>query len=851
MKPRNNIRYRHLLAVSLAATSAIYAIAPALADGTNAGTKIENTATGTFSDGTTNPDGTPKIYNTTSNKVVIEVSEIAGITITPQTPANPSPNGNDVTFVDFVITNTGNDPTQFFIPKDATFSGPAFTQNGPIQIVAVNGAPITPVNVTAGAATGALLGPALGSIAPNPGTAGSTIGTVTVRVPIKVANTAIAGNTTTVSLGQTATPAPAGGSTNNVNYVAGTGDVYTVDNTNGVGGETNTTLPVNGAAGVVEAMATSAPITVGARLQAFSAVLKAVTGYSNNNTPNLLSDDILTYNLALRVENPAATSGLVTSDLYGTVLNVDNSTATPYVLISDALPAGLQVSTATPPGKPANWTTVYTTDPLTTSALAAKWISGNPPATGVTRVGFIYNTTTLGPILKGSAIISGFTITLNPTAAFTGGQIANIAQTFGQSQPGTVAAGTPTQIVYDESGDQSSNNGLVGVNPDPLTAGGALAINGGITDGVADPTKDGRDTGTGNDSTNTGNTNQGTDAAGPNGGTNTLGGEATVYTIAATPLNGPGGLPGATGPTSTNDDFTNKSVVLPVGLAPDAVLTDAQTPAITFNNTVQNTSGGPQVISLLPVPPAVPGDLPAGTIVTLSDGTNTAIYTYNGTVFTFTSGAGPNAPTAIKPLQLNVPTGATNTANYTTIVDLPVGVAQLKEFPVTIIAFVDVNNDGLPANEPSNTTIDRLYTGYVSLVKAARILDVDGTTEVVGFTGTPAALGAAAKPGRIIEYQITYKNLSTPNAGTSLGLPANALAITEDGNIVGGNNWAATTTDPKYPTPATGSALDPTAGAAITVTTGGAPADIVKYVDTITAVAPGATGTFTFQRKIK
>jgi hypothetical protein len=144
-----------------------------------------------------------------------------------------------------------------------------------------------------------------------------------------------------------------------------------------------------------------------------------------------------------------------------------------------------------------------------------------------------------------------------------------------------------------------------------------------------------------------------------------------------------------------------------------------------------------------------------------------------------------------------------------------------------------------------------LYTGYVSLVKAARILEIDGTTEVVGFAGTPAALGIAAKPGRIIEYQITYKNLSTPNAGTSLGLPANSLAITEDGNIVGGNNWAVSTTDPKYPTPATGSALDATAGAAITVTTGGTPADIIKYVDTITAVAPGATGTFTFQRKIK
>jgi hypothetical protein len=37
----------------------------------------------------------------------------------------------------------------------------------------------------------------------------------------------------------------------------------------------------------------------------------------------------------------------------------------------------------------------------------------------------------------------------------------------------------------------------------------------------------------------------------------------------------------------------------------------------------------------------------------------------------------------------------------------------------------------------------------------------------------------------------------------------------------------------------------------ITVTTGGTPVDIQSYTNTVPSVAPGATGNFIFQRKIK
>ncbi|KAM3113702.1 beta strand repeat-containing protein [Phormidesmis sp. 146-33] len=833
-------RFRHLLAATLAIGSTFQFVFPTLAQSTAAGTAIRNTATGTFSDGTTT-------YNTTSNEVTIEVSEIAGITLTAQTPSVPNPNAGDTLFVDFVVTNTGNDPTQFSIPGTATLSNTtAFAQNGQIQIIAVNGTPLgTPVNVpNAGDSTANLL--ANPTIPANPGT--GTTGTVTIRVPIQVLASATAGSLLTVSLGNTT---PVNGQNTDRTGNISAADIFTVDNANGVGGETNATPPTNGTR---EAMATSGTITVAARLQAFAAVLKAIGGYSNNSTPNNLTDDTLTYRLSLKIDNPTPLpTGLVASDLYGTLLNVNNSTATPYVLVSDAIPTGLQLGTTASITTPPSWTPVYTQDPLTTSALSARWSTTRPTAgAAITRIGFIYDTTTT-PLSKGTTgvgnTISGFTFTMTPIAGFTGGQVANIAQVFGQSQPGTIAPGTATQIVYDESGDQTTNNGLVGNNPDS-TSGGAGANDGGITDGVANPTADGTDPGAGSDPSNTGNTNQGPDT-GTNAGTKLLGGEDTVFTIAATPLNGPSGQPAAIGPTDTNDDFTNKSIVIPPNTPPNQSI-DAD--PFTFNNTVQNTSGSSQAISLLPTPPATTTALPDNTKVTITDLATGTSATYNYTSaggFIFESGTGGTSATI--PVRITVLGGGT--ASYQMIVDLPAA-PQLTGFPVPITAFVDTNNDGSPVNDPSNITIDRLYTNYVSLVKEARILESNGAAvsgAAGSFTTVQSDLSAAATPGRIIEYRITYRNISTSGGTNNVTLPANNLVIVESGVPTANNtsNWFGITIDPAFPTTGgVGSAAD--VNGTIAVTTSGTPADIQEYRDTVLSVPPGAAaGTFIFQRKIK
>jgi hypothetical protein len=821
------IQRRKLLAATMLISG--FLALPVLSQ-TAPGTSIKNTATATYSDGTTS-------FTATSNTVSIDVAEVAGITLVAQPPSNPAPAPGTTVTVPFIITNKGNDPTTFQIPGIATLSDNtnSFTVTQ-IRITDVNG---TSQNITVPLGATTVQTP---SVPPG--------GTVKVEVTISTSTTPPTGATTTVTLGKTTPVTLQSG----VPYVADSGSVYTKDNTNAatVAGEFAGELPITSEK---EAMDTSAAITISGRLQAFATVLKANSAHNNNDTPGTLSDDTLTYELALRVENPASPpSGLVVSDLHATQINLDSGsglTQQNKILVSDVIPTDTQLSTATPTA-PTGWTPVYSTGSTSVNPLLVNWTTTRPTSGTITRVGFIAD----GPIVKGTPTIRDFKFSVNPLASFTGGQIANIAQVFGQSQPGTATAGTATQIVYDESGDQTYNNGLEGTNPDPAT-------NGGITPGVANPTIDGTDPGTGSDPTNA-TTNQGTDT-GATAGTKTIGGEDTVFTIAATPLNGPNNQPAAVGPTNNNDDFTNRAVSPPAGLNPATLLTDAQTPVVNFTNTLQNTSGSPQTISLIPIAPIVKTDLPDSTTVTIDpDGTGpgTAItFTYNQTTGAFTP-SGP-IPSVLVP--------ASGNASYSVAINLGNDAAQNTGYSVPITAFIDTDKNGQydPTKDPSNTTIDRVYTGYVTLLKEARILeDADNNpatapTPVSGnagsFTTIQADLSAAATPGRFIEYRITYKNISNAQgSGSNNGLlNANDLTIKEDGlgviNTTPGNsnNWFTYTKDPLYPGVAKGTAADSLNPGQTTITVILNGADIQTYTNTLPPIAPQVTGAFTFYRQIK
>jgi hypothetical protein len=269
-------------------------------------------------------------------------------------------------------------------------------------------------------------------------------------------------------------------------------------------------------------------------------------------------------------------------------------------------------------------------------------------------------------------------------------------------------------------------------------------------------------------------------------------------------LNGPMGAPGAVG-TTTNDDFTDKNVNpsaianVPAYSAPGNVTVDFG--SATFTNTVQNTGNANDTYTLSIQ------SYPAGADVTIIVGATSTPMVVGGTPV---SGAAPTIAVAYN-----------QTANYQVYVRIPAGKPVLSSFETVIRA------TSATTSTKYNETIDRLFTGFIRLVKAASINNPDLTR------------GAAtdAVPGAVITYTITYTNIATATGGAGcVKLTATNLLITENGTA-GTNNWATYTTQ-------TGTPTDP--GGTITVNP--AATIITDLVATVVAGAP--SGTFTFQRTI-
>jgi hypothetical protein len=258
-------------------------------------------------------------------------------------------------------------------------------------------------------------------------------------------------------------------------------------------------------------------------------------------------------------------------------------------------------------------------------------------------------------------------------------------------------------------------------------------------------------------------------------------------------------------------------------------------------------------MSLLPTPPTTATSLPVGTLVTITYGTQTASYTYSGTTFTFVPGSGIGTTADGQPISATNPVEIANlapgtTASYQVVVDLPTGSGQLVGYPVPITAFVDTNNDGLiTTGELQNTTIDQLYTGYLKLVKESRVLQGTGPA-VPAADGAFSTTQKNAGTGNIIEYRITYTNVSSAPVGTgNVTLSANKVVITEDG-AAGTNSWAKDNDGNGVVDTSSVPGTSVDAAGVIVHTPDEATA--TKYVDTVTSVAPNTSGTFTFQRKI-
>lgn len=275
----------------------------------------------------------------------------------------------------------------------------------------------------------------------------------------------------------------------------------------------------------------------------------------------------------------------------------------------------------------------------------------------------------------------------------------------------------------------------------------------------------------------------------------------TVLTRIYNVLIGPAGAPAATGPTnSTNDDFTNRSVTTGIaGVASGFSTTDSG--QVVFTNTIKNTGNANDTFDI------TLGSAPSGFTVEIS-----------------TNGGGTYVPLNSTPV--NVPVNFNATADIKVRVTAPLGQTVLSSYPVVVHAA----SHSTPAN--TNDTIDRLYTGALRLDKSSTIIN-----------GTGVGGATDAVPGAIIEYTITYTNITSTN-GTgsgSSGLTLQNIVITEDGSALP-NNWKTTTTH------VVGSGVDSFGLPIGTISGDTAGSWVIK--DTITTLAPGASGTFKFRRTI-
>ena len=835
---------------------------------TPANTQILNRASGTYVD----PNNPLIPINATSNTVTVTVAEVAGITNVPAGIIDVNGGSvslGDVVNFDFLVTNTGNAPSNIVFPAVANITTVGLNAGTLQYQLDLNndgdfldadeglqtGSFPTPTQIPAGSSVRVRV---VGTV-----TAAAAGAPVSVRLGDTGANDNSAGTQNQPDSG--AEPPAAGGEGTNTN------EVRTVN----VGLD----APVNGEREASAIQATTVATAV--RNIALATVLKARTAYDPGPT-NAVTDDRLTYRLNLRVATTSPNPAQFTpANLEGTTVNVDGANQT-RILVSDVIPVGTRIDDTFDAALnlPAGWQAVYQytataagTIPVVSAAPgalpAAAWSTIVPTAgtaPNVVRVGYIF-TGTLAPGFTTELVANAFqfrVITVNLPPA-TGGVINNIAQVFGET------VGDPTnRVVYDESGDQNPNNFEGAVPPAPE---GTLFT----------PTTDNGVPNPATQSTDPNNNNTGT---GP-------GGEVNIFPIVPTGgiLNGPNNVPGAIGRTDNNDDFTNRSTGL---TAPESVpgqVVEYDPPPIIFNNTFQNPPSNTtnlDTVRLLPLPPSdlsVPlasrqpnGDIPDVTRVTITFGTQIAVYDYTAAGgYVFNAGLSSGLPldstsilvNALAPNVLN---------NYTVSLDLPPGPqntllsvdrfiangADRAGFNVPIVAFVDNGNNGgfLDANEIFNITIDRGYTGYVRLRKQSQVLQGTNPRPVIAPNGTLDELAKTAEPGNIVRYVVEYVNFSTPLAGAgSVVLDAANLVITENG-ATAPNNWAGVSLHFNNPAVVGGFAQNTFATQGTVTYDGAAIPDpptgtaITTYVNNVGTIQPATNpaifqGVFRFHRQLQ
>ncbi|HEX8263866.1 MAG TPA: hypothetical protein VF596_00475 [Pyrinomonadaceae bacterium] len=272
--------------------------------------------------------------------------------------------------------------------------------------------------------------------------------------------------------------------------------------------------------------------------------------------------------------------------------------------------------------------------------------------------------------------------------------------------------------------------------------------------------------------------------------------QITTLTRSGSVLIGPLNNANAVGPTSNNDDYTNRSISVP-GIEAGGATVSAS--SLVFTNTIQNTGNSNDTFTLSLQ------SAPAGFTVEISldGGTNYTTVTTNTLNLPLSYGASVNIL-----VRVTVPAGST--------------VLQAGGFPVVIRSTSTLTPSAY------NETIDRFYTGVFRMVKSATVINGTGV-------GSPTD----AVPGADIEYTINYTNISSTGGTGNSQITISNIVITEDGNAAP-NNWGTSTTHVASPAPSD------SRGGSIVLSNSD-----TKLVDTVPTLAPQTSGTFVFRRRIK
>jgi hypothetical protein len=274
--------------------------------------------------------------------------------------------------------------------------------------------------------------------------------------------------------------------------------------------------------------------------------------------------------------------------------------------------------------------------------------------------------------------------------------------------------------------------------------------------------------------------------------------QTTLVTRTGAALIGPLNTPTAVGPVNNNDDYTNRSITTGIAGIAFGGTTSADG-TIVYSNTLRNTGN-------------------ANDTFVITRQSSTAGFTVEISV----NGLGTDYVT-MTTNSVSLAIAYNTNATILVRVTAPSGTAILQASGFDVV----IRSTSTLTSSAYNETIDRLYTGFLRMVKTAPVTNGTG----VGGATDPV-------PGAVIEYTIVYTNISSTGGTGNLQLTVTNLVITENGSA-GTNNWGTTTDH------VTGSASDTLGG---TITGNTAPSSVLT--DTITSLAPQATGTFKFRRVI-